>query len=152
MIFREAVKADVEQLKMFEQGVIEAERPFNNAIKPEGEGAYYYDLNYLIEDDNSCLLIIEKNDQILATGYAQIRESKVAFRHDKHSYLGFMYVIPDYRGKGLNQKVVEYLIDWSKERGITDFYLDVYVGNEPAIKAYEKLGFEALSIQMKLSF
>jgi ribosomal protein S18 acetylase RimI-like enzyme len=32
-----------------------------------------------------------------------------------------------------------------------DFYLEAYANNFPALKAYEKLGFKASLIEMKLS-
>ncbi len=29
------------------------------------------------------------------------------FKHERYAYLGFMYVHPDYRGKGVNSKIIE---------------------------------------------
>ena len=62
-----------------------------------------------------------------------------------------MYVNPDYRGQGLNNKLMQALMDWATTRGIYDFYLDVYAGSQSAISAYEKLGFEASLVEMKLN-
>jgi ribosomal protein S18 acetylase RimI-like enzyme len=148
LIIREANLEDISALLELEQCVIEAEKPFNSSIKTEK--TYYYDIDNLISNKDSCLIVVEDSSDIVATGYAKIRESKVAFNHDKHSYLGFMFVSPEHRGKAINQKVMSHLIEWSKSKGIADFYLDVYSQNESAIKAYEKAGFEPCLMEMKL--
>ena len=148
LIIREANLDDISTLLELEQCVIEAEKPFNASIKTEK--THYYDLDDLITSKDSCLIVVEDSSDIIATGYAQIRESKVALNHEKHSYLGFMFVSPEHRGKAINQKVMNHLVEWSKGRGITDFYLDVYSQNESAIKAYQKAGFEPCLVEMKL--
>jgi ribosomal protein S18 acetylase RimI-like enzyme len=147
--YREAAPSDLPQLLNLEQLVIEAERPFNATIKP-GK-TFYYDLDQLISSEDSYLVVVENEESIVGTGYAQIRESKAAFAHQTHSYLGFMYVSPDYRGRGINQKLIDRLIIWSKGKGAEDFYLDVYAENEAAIRAYEKVGFSPCMIEMKLN-
>ena len=148
-IVREAKLSDLSALLELEQCVVDAERPFNPSIKTDK--AHYYDLNHLISSKDSHLIVVESANTIIATGYAQIRPSKASLKHAKHSYLGFMYVSPEYRGHGINQKVMDSLIAWSRNQGVADFYLDVYYQNDSAIKAYQKAGFEPSIIEMKLS-
>ena len=62
-----------------------------------------------------------------------------------------MYVSPEYRGLGINKHIIDRLIDWSKQQGVMDFYLDVYAENEAAIRAYEKVGFAKSMIEMKIN-
>ncbi len=146
---REATLSDLDALLPLEQEVLMAEVPFNNSIKTSD--SFYYDIPDLISSANSYLLVAEVNHKIIATGYAQIRQSKQSLVHEQHSYLGFMYVDPKFRGKGLNQQLIKKLINWSKSQNIKDFYLDVYSGNQAAIRAYEKLGFAHSMIEMKLN-
>ncbi|GAB2620686.1 GNAT family N-acetyltransferase [Novilysobacter erysipheiresistens] len=145
---REATSTDRETLLALEQGVVSAERPFNDAIRDSG--ARYYDLDKLIADPDTLLLVGEVDGRIIATGYVQLRQSEPAFKHARHAYLGFMYVAERYRGRGINRTVIEALVDWSRRRGVMDVYLDVYVDNASAIRAYEKLGFKGLLLEMKL--
>jgi len=147
--FREAKTSDIPKLLELEQCVVEAERPFNASIK--SEGAFYYDLEQLIACDNALLLVIEIGNEIAATGYAQIRNSKPSLAHEQHSYLGFMYVSPQFRGQGINSILIEKLIEWSKLKGVNTLYLDVYSENQSAIKAYEKVGFKSSLVEMKLT-
>ena len=149
MKFRAADISELEQLRVLEQKVVDAERPYNSSIREVG--AYYYDLEYLISSDDALMLVVEDEGIIVATGYARIRNSKQSLSHEFDSYLGFMYVSPNYRGKGLNKAVVEHLISWSKGKGVNDFYLDVYSENTAAIRAYIKAGFKSSIVEMKLS-
>lgn len=147
MKIRPAQPADIAELLRFEQGVITAERPFNPQIRDQ---AHYYDLDVLIQDKQSLLVVAEDAGVLVASGYAQIRESKAHLRHDRHAYLGFMFVKPEYRGKGVNKAVLERLLAWSKDNGVVDCYLDVYAENTAAIRAYEKAGFAGSLLEMKL--
>lgn len=149
MLFREAVTADLSQLLELEQRVIEAERPLNASLK--SESTFYYDLPTMISDKKTHLVVVEDCEKIIGTGYAQIRPSKECFVHEKHAYIGFMFVSPDYRGEGLAQEILDWLIRWSKDAGVKDFYLDVYAQNEPAIRSYRKAGFKPCLVEMKLS-
>jgi ribosomal protein S18 acetylase RimI-like enzyme len=145
---RTALVSDLEILLGFEQGVIEAERPFDPTIQEEGIN--YYDLRHMISAENVELIVAELNGEVIGSGYARIEESKVYLKHPRHAYLGFMYVKPDQRGKGVNNKVIAALKHWSVTRGVTEFRLEVYYDNLPAIKAYEKVGFEKLMLKMRM--
>ncbi|MGJ8679262.1 GNAT family N-acetyltransferase [Paraglaciecola sp.] len=146
---RAAVEADLPTLKGFEQGIISTERPFNDCLK--SEHFCYYDLAALIKSDASTVMVAQCNDEIIASGYARIKESKAHLTHDQHIYLGFMFVAQEYRGKGVNQLVVEALITWGKSLGFSDFYLEAYAQNHSATAAYQKLGFEPSLVELKLS-
>jgi ribosomal protein S18 acetylase RimI-like enzyme len=41
-------------------------------------------------------------------------------------------------------------MQWARTMGVSDFYLDVYAQNQSAVKAYEKFGFKANLIEMKM--
>lgn len=148
LILREATTADMDRLRELEQEVVAAERPFNPSIRDSG--ARYYDLDRLIADPDTQLLVGEMHGRIVATGYAQLRISRPAFKHQRHAYLGFMCVVDSHRGLGINLRIMRALVDWARGRGVRDFYLDVYAGNAPAIRAYEKFGFKTSMLEMKL--
>lgn len=149
MITREATEQDLEILLEFEQGVVTAERPFNSTLI-EGE-IHYYDLKSLIQSSEATVIVAEENNEIIASGYALIKKSEKYYNQfEKYSYLGFMYVKPEHRGKGINKVITDELISWAKSRGISEIRLDVYAQNESAIKAYEKAGFEPHLLTMRL--
>jgi len=144
---RTAQLADLETLLTFEQGIIAAERPFDPTLKDETIS--YYNVEAMITAPHVEVVIAEVDAEIIASGYARIDDAKVFLKHNKFGFLGFMYVKPAYRGRGVNKLVIQQLQRWCKKQGITECRLEVYDENEPAIKAYEKLGFKKLLITMR---
>ncbi|ASW75851.1 acetyltransferase [Chryseobacterium piperi] len=149
MKIREATENDLEVLLEFEQGIVESERLVDKTLK-EGE-IHYYDLSFLIRSEDALLVVVEKGNEIVASEYALIKEYQKDYTNfKKYAYLGFMFVKPEHRGEGINQLIVERLIEWSKNKGMSEIRLDVYEQNEPAVRAYEKAGFEPLLLTMRL--
>jgi len=144
---RIATYDDLPTLFKFEQGVIEAERPFDPTLKPDP--IQYYNLNQQIESELIHLIVVEIQGQLIACGYARIEKAKPYVNYRFYSYLGFMYVVPEYRGKGINQIIIDELAAWSREQGVTMMHLDVFSENSAAIRAYQKAGFEANLIEMR---
>ena len=149
ILIRKATSLDLEALLIFEQGVIAAERPFDVTLK-EGHISYY-NLKEMIGLPNTEIIVVaELNKEIIASGYARIENSKPYLRHDKHAYLGFMYVSPTHRGKGIIKLIIEFLKDWAVSKNIHELRLDVYFENISAIQAYEKFGFSKHMVEMRL--
>lgn len=146
---REATAADLPELLAFEQGVVAAERPYNDSIK--SGTVHYYDIAGLIDSDESLVLVAEDGGRLIGSGYASLKDSKAEFEHDRHAWLGFMFIEPNYRGQGLIQRIIGQLLTWARAAGVTDYYLDVYAENEAAVRAYEKSGFCRSLLQMKIS-
>lgn len=147
-IVRKATLNDVSVLLSFEQGLIEAERPMDITIKKEHVS--YYDVSKFIKDDDSELFVVELNDEIVASGYAKIKDDRHYLKHDKQGYLGFMFVPESHRGNGYNKLIMDALLKWCKSKNIHEIRLDVYEDNPSAIRAYEKVGFKKHLINMRL--
>jgi GNAT superfamily N-acetyltransferase len=148
IIVRTASMADLGRLLEFEQAIIGTERPYDGALR-SGEDVHYYDLEDLISSPDVEVVVAETADEIIGSGYARIETSEAYLKHREHSYLGFMYVVPEYRGKGVNKKIVKALEEWTVSQGVNEMQLEVYVQNEGAIRAYEKSGYSGLILQMR---
>ena len=146
---RKATLNDLEHLLRFEQGIIEAERPFDSTLK---EGTiHYYDIAAMITDPNAEVVVADAEDGIIGSGFARIEKSKPYLKHANHAWLGFMYVKSEHRGKGVNKKIMEALKQWAVLQDITEFRLTVYQDNGAAIHAYEKVGFTKHLIEMRMN-
>ncbi len=137
-ILREATGADLPVLLQFEQDLIAYERPFAPNLK-KGKISYY-NLAAYIENPAIRVIVAEVEGQVVGSGYALIRENKAYKAPQQYVYLGFMYVVPEYRGQGINGLIMKDLIHWGKVQGYTEVQLEVYAENESAIKAYAKAG------------
>jgi RimJ/RimL family protein N-acetyltransferase len=147
IIIRKASFKDLAALLVFEQGVISAERPFDPTLK-KGD-THYYDIEKMIAASDVELVVAELDGELIGSGYARIENAKPYLQHSQHAYLGFMYVVPAYRGKGINKMIIGALTEWSKTQNITELRLDVYNDNGSAIKAYERSGFTKHMVNMR---
>ena len=149
IIIRDARLDDLPVLLEFEQSIISVERPFDKLLKPDPIS--YYDIKGLIQSTKAHVVVAEINQQLVASGYAQIRDSKPYMKHSRYAYLGFMYVETEQRGKGINQMILKALQRWSKNQNVTELNLNVYADNHAAIRAYQKAGFKSNIIEMSIS-
>ena len=145
---RKASLSDLETLLSFEQGVISAERPFDSTLK--NDPILYYDIEEMILSPGVEIIVAESDSEIIGSGYARIVNSQPFLKHQRHAYLGFMYVVPDHRGKGVVRKIIDALEQWSISQNITEMRLEVYDNNLAAIKAYEKAGFTRHILEMRM--
>src|SRR5688572_28675247 len=148
VIVRRANLDDLDVLLAFEQAMIEAERPFDETIR-SGSDVHYYDLEGLILSPEAEVLVAELGSEIVGSGYARVEAADSYLNHEKHSYLGFMYVVPEHRGKGVNRMIIDALEAWTLSQGVREMQLEVYVDNAAARKAYEKSGYNALILTMR---
>ena len=145
---RRAIEAEIETLLVFEQEIIAVERPFDNTLK-EGE-IHYYDLIGLIRAKRAEVLVAVVNNEIVGSGYAKTLPAEPFQKYTEYAYLGFMYVKSEFRGQGINQKILNGLIDWAKNQNLTEIRLEVYDKNTRAKNSYLKAGFKPNLLEMRL--
>jgi len=59
-----------------------------------------------------------------------------------------VYITPAHRGTGVLADLVEAVARWSVEAGRPDLMLEVVVGNDRAVRAYERLGFVETGVRV----
>lgn len=59
-----------------------------------------------------------------------------------------MYLSKEARGKGLGQKMIAYSMQWAKENGYHQVYLETMPELKKAVHVYEQFGFHYLSAPM----
>lgn len=147
-IIREARLEDLAILKEFEQGIIHEERPYDSTLAPDPIS--YYDLKDKIVDPNAVVVVAEVDGQVVASGSGTIKEASPYLTHSRYAYLGFMYCLPHFRGRGINGKIITALKAWAHEKGLQEIRLRVYAGNVAAVRAYEKVGMVSHLVEMRM--
>jgi GNAT superfamily N-acetyltransferase len=147
-IIREATLEDLPELLAFEQALINAERPFDPTLK-NGE-IHYYDIRQMILASHIHLVVAVANNRVIASGYARKDQAQPYLEFTYFAYLGFMYVDPAFRSQGINGRIMEILKQWALKQGLTELRLEVYDENISAIKAYAKVGFSPLKLEMRM--
>ena len=145
---RRADENDLTVLIEFEQEIIKAEREFDNSLK-DGE-IHYYNFQDLIASPKAKVLVAEIDNEIIGSGYTIIKEAELYLKHCEYAYIGLMYVKPVYRGKGINQQILQVLKEWIIGKQITEIRLVVYDENILAKSAYQKAGFKAHVLEMRM--
>ena len=57
------------------------------------------------------------------------------------AWLEAVHVAPDWRGRGLLERLVEPVAQWARDLGATSLHLEVHEQNPRAAAAYRRLGF-----------
>ncbi|MEO1208133.1 MAG: GNAT family N-acetyltransferase [Cyanobacteria bacterium J06638_20] len=70
-------------------------------------------------------------------------------RGDRHANVFLLYVAPEHRRRGIASVLMHTAEAWAKERGDRQITLQVFEFNEPAIRLYEKLGYQVQSLVMQ---
>ena len=148
ILIRDAVIDDLSQLLEFEQKLIAYERDFDPNLKA-GE-IHYYDIKKYILDPEIKVVVAEHEQLVIGSGYGLIKSSVSYKNPETFVYLGFMYVEDDFRGRGVNQAIIQSIFDWGNKKGHDEFQLDVYSENESALLAYKKSGFKPYLQKMRI--
>ena len=149
ILIRKALPSDVAWLAAFEQGIIDAERPFDARLR--AEGVRYYDLPSMLVDESVEVALAVNDSNPIGCGFARLEKAKSFLRHLDEAYLGLMFVDPAFRGRGINQQILDHLIHWCRGNGVLELRLEVYDGNRGARNAYEKAGFSPNLVEMRMT-
>lgn len=147
---RSARADDLPELLEFEQGIILAERPYDETLKPDPIS--YYDIGAMITSSDAEVAVAERSGALIGSGYAQKRASRPYVSPPFHAYIGFLFVVPEARGQGINKQVLDHLFDWARANELPEIHLTVYPENASAIRAYEKTGFEPYILEMRMNW
>lgn len=85
-----------------------------------------------------------------AAGLANCIESFSTFACKPVINIHDMAVNPKFRGLGLSQKILASIEDIAKEKGSAKVTLEVLTGNDVAINAYKKFGFNGYELDPKM--
>ncbi len=145
---RTARLEELPTLLEFEQGIITVERPFDPTLAEDPIN--YYDIKAMIKSENVEVVIALSGNEIVGSAYAKILKAAPHYKNSHYAYLGFMFVKPEFRGRGINQKIIDNLKQWILSKNVNEVQLEVYAGNDPAIRAYEKAGFKKYLATMRM--
>lgn len=97
------------------------------------------DFKDLIESEHSVYMVITLDGLVIGSaGYTY---------NGFEGYINNVVIDSEYRGKGYSAILMEGLLNHGVSQGIMDYTLEVRVSNTPAIKLYEKLGFESAGVR-----
>jgi ribosomal-protein-alanine N-acetyltransferase len=108
---------------------------FDDAWSPE----MFWD--ELAQGGTRTYVVAEENGDVL--GYAGL-----AAMPDE-GYVQTLAVAPAHQKQGLGATLLTHLMDDARRRGLPRVGLEVRIDNEPAIRLYERFGFEAIAVRKR---
>lgn len=151
MIIKKATIRDFEALKEIKLLSKKEELKYSGTIKPIDKNKEIY-FSYLKKDlkhKNRSIFMVLENKKVIGMILAQSFKPLPISKFQKKGYISNLYILKDYRKKGIGKKLVNYVLKWLKEKKVGHITLEIHVKNAPALKLYRKMGFKDYT--MKLS-
>jgi ribosomal protein S18 acetylase RimI-like enzyme len=120
------------------EGTLGEVKPTIEKAKQLVEPLLKKDCYYLISTENNKLM-----------GWILIGGSKDQFSNKTIGFIYELFVLDEYRGKGISKQLINTAVEQFKQEGYSEIRLSVFEGNK-AIKLYENLGFETRTISMSM--
>ena len=133
VIVREATADDLDaildllEIVAAEDRYIATEAPLNR-----DELATSFRSKYFADSRQTAIFVAEQERRVVG---------RIGIEGTEVSSLGMM-VAPDWRGRGIGQRLLQRAIDWARSVGAHKVSLDVFPDNEAAIRLYRSFGFE----------
>lgn len=118
-----------------------------------GEGAeagYAHFLGSQLDDDESVVLVAERDGRIVGYAYAAIEPLSWKDLRDECGFIHDLLVTEEARRTGVGEALLNGTIDWLHERGMPRVVLGTAAQNETARRLFERRGFRATMIEMTL--
>ena len=96
----------------------------------------------IIRDENSTIFLTYEEDQAIGFAQCQLRHDYVEGTDSSPvGYLEGLYVVDQYREKGIAKGLVQACENWAKEKDCTEFASDCELTNIQSLNVHLKLGF-----------
>ena len=82
---------------------------------------------------------------------ASVRREHVAGRHGKKvCYLEGIYVLDEYKNKGIETEILAHFENWARRKGIKEIASDCEIENNASLNLHKKLGFSVVETTIHL--
>lgn len=98
-------------------------------------------------EKGSYYLIATENEKLL--GWILVGAGNDQFTDKRNGFIYELFVIKEFRGNGVSKQLMKTAFDHLRKDGYSEVRLSAFAGN-PAIKLYEKMGFNIRTVSMSL--
>ena len=128
----------------------------HHQIRPElfRSGAIKYtesDLKALLRDENAPIFAAVEEDYLVGYCFCQLRDYRdsTVLTDRKEIYIDDLCVEETCRGQGIAKALYSHVCGWARDLGCSFVTLNVWCGNDGAMKFYERMGMKQRSITME---
>ena len=108
-------------------------------------------LEELLKDESKPIFVADDNGSVAGYCFCQIRDytGSTALTDRKELYIDDLCVDETRRGQHIGSVLYDHAVAYAKEIGCTFLTLNVWCGNDSAMRFYEKMGLKQRSITME---
>ncbi len=106
---------------------------------------HIFEINKIVSNSDSFSQFIAQENKHLAVGFieASLRSDYVnGTTFSPVAFIEGMYVIPEFRCKGIARDLINEVIDWAKSKGCKEIASDADINNELSHIVHTSLGFK----------
>lgn len=133
MIIRKAEDQDVKILNNFLTLLIRDEKKYDLGINEN-----------FIEDETKLIIVAEENGIIMGYLFGVIKPKDATYNYTT-ARLDALYVLPEFRKKGIATALIEYFKKWAFAKKAQKLEVSVWSNNKEAKQLYEKAHFKTAS-------
>ena len=150
MIIRKATEKDLKTLNELQIALTKYERKIaKHLVDPEKvKNEYLKEYKKRIKQKNSVFFVAQENDKIVGYILGEIEKPSHHHIFKKRGYIVDAFVIKEYRGKGIGEKLTRRLLEWFKSKGIKWIRVSAYANNKVGINFWKKMGFKNYVVDM----
>jgi ribosomal protein S18 acetylase RimI-like enzyme len=110
------------------------------------------ELEAMLNDDNNPIFVFDEDGEVQGYAFCQITEvSNHQLLEDvKSLYIDDICVDEKARGKHVGKSLYEYVHDYARSIGCNNITLNVWEGNEPALRFYQNMGMKVRKTTMEV--
>ena len=133
---RKATSADLEKLVSFATEEAREAEGVTKDINRVRQG-----IRTALEDESIAMYwVLEKEDTGIVGNVSVVKEWS-DWNAGYYWWIQSMYILPEFRGKGLMERLVQALKDEARQEGALELRLYVHKNNAQAVTAYQRAGF-----------
>jgi len=99
-----------------------------------------------IRSRNAVIHVAEDNGKVVGYSLSYLAKEVPIYLIDMTGYLSDIYVLPEYRGKGISSMLKDAAFDWFRKKDLTHASIKTYSINEKAKSIYRHWGFLEFSV------
>lgn len=111
--------------------------------------AFYQQLSNFITLSDRLLIVVEEASKIVGYLTATINNPLLE-NQSKVARLESMHVSDVLRGKGMGRKLIDYFLNWCREKQVTQTIVKVMHNNDETIKFYKRNGYQDFKIELAM--
>lgn len=152
-MIRAATAADTPAIGHLWEKLVDYHRALNPDLPraaPGGARLYARNLISRLHDTHTGVFVAEDDSHLIGYVLGVVVDLvPEMFEQEAGGFLADIYVEEEYRGRGVGRALVDALVDWFRQRGLSHFEWHVASSNEAGLAFWQALNGRALMIRMR---